>query len=89
VKIQIFYDSHLYLYSIVLGEGKSPSCYLVVLPNKFAFEENKLINLGMVVSMTVFFYLPQQIWIFFCLSLELELFPFDCSETHWDIDSAQ
>ena len=62
---------------------------LVVLPNKFAFEEYKLINLGMVVSMTVFFYLPQQIWIFFCLSLELELFPFDCSETHWDIDSAQ
>jgi hypothetical protein len=40
----------------------------------------------------MFFYLPQQseqIWIFFCLSLELELFPFDCSETHYDIDSAQ
>jgi hypothetical protein len=29
---------------------------LVVLPNKFAFEENKLINLGRVVSMTVFLY---------------------------------
>jgi hypothetical protein len=39
-----------------MGEGKSPSCHLVVLPNKSAFEENKLINLGMVVSVTVFLY---------------------------------
>ena len=39
-----------------LREGKSPSCHLVVLPNKAAFEENKLINLGMVVSVTVFLY---------------------------------
>ena len=45
-----------YLYLIVLREGKSPSCHLVNLPNKFAFEENKLINLGRVLSMTVFLY---------------------------------
>ena len=48
--------SHFYLYLIVLREGKSHSCHLVVLPNKFAFEENKLINSGRVVSMTVFLY---------------------------------
>ena len=44
------------LFIFVLRERKSPSCHLMVLPNKFAFEENKLINLGNVVSMTVFLY---------------------------------
>jgi hypothetical protein len=29
-------------------------CHLVFPPNKFPFEENKLINLGRVVSMTMF-----------------------------------
>ena len=42
--------------STMFQQEKSPSCHLVVLPNKFAFEENKLINLGMVVSVTVFLF---------------------------------
>jgi hypothetical protein len=38
---------------------------LVVLPNKFAFEENKLINVGRFVSMTVFLYLFNSLKCFF------------------------
>jgi len=41
------------------------SCHPVVLPNKFAFEENKLINLGRVVSMTVFLYFVNSLNCFF------------------------
>ena len=40
-------------------------CHLVVLPNKFAFEENKLINLGIVVSITVCLYFVNSLKCFF------------------------
>jgi hypothetical protein len=41
----------------------------VVLHNKFAFEENKLINLGRVVSMTVFLYFVNSLKSFFFIYL--------------------
>ena len=44
----------------------------MVVPNKFAFKENKLINLGKVVSMTVFLYFVNSLKCFLFTTADMD-----------------
>ena len=44
----------------------------MVVPNQFAFKENKLINLGRVVSMTVFLYLVNSLKCFLFTTADMD-----------------
>ena len=64
--------------------SKSPSCHLVVLLNKFAFGENKLINLGSVVSMPVFLYFFNSLKYFFLFtSADMDFLVSRDTVGHW------